>query len=362
MAIVHIGNFYGIDETIITDMFVSLVRPWWCFNDFYEINLPNNTGIFHAGRDPSDLSKSRLTLSNVVNSANGVCAFNIAKSLAKLTQGSDDCVVLGFKYKYSGELAVESVNGLQAFTVGHYAGTGADITLYKDVSYNVEVKMSRNGTNKETDRKTLIYINKVLCGTYNTIIVGNIDISIYQVIANATVYLSDIFISIDKEDDAVKSGLPGPLDVRHHTPTIASDIEDWKVIDATAQSIHKPDVTILEALSDNDIGKPNAEKTVALTDKTGSQGKFKFGSIPAGNYAGYSIDTFVNKPPSQAGDLLTEVYEGNSETASVSKITKNIIQTPGVFQLVNVVTSDTPITDVELKNLTLGIGSKKMEV
>ena len=346
MAIVYLGNFHGCDINLTT---VSAAITELNDNDYVSYGLTGNGAMTsRIGRDLDNPVKSKVTL--LTNSTISALSFNLAKSLSKLAQGSDDCAVLGFMYKYTG-VAASKTTALSISIPGSPA-TPLTGTFLKDVTYNVEIKVMRTGYTPHENISIFVYVDKALVGSNDKLL----TLPLINV-GSENQTITDIVISIDKEDDEVKSDLPGPLEVFHHTATIATDVDDWSVVNGTPQSTPIPSLNAVKALADADIGKAATSKSLALS---GKNGKFKFGTVTPGEFECYSIDMYVNKPRGCTGDLLYEVTSDGVEVPLVTKKITNITSAANTSQYVNLITSNSTITDAELKLLNVSLSSKRI--
>jgi hypothetical protein len=294
-----------------------------------------------------------------------------------------DVAVFGFRYKrVCSDPAKPSgpVGSIQLYLPngqGTLISTASIGSLYNEISYSIEFRFKKtSNTTYDFD----YFVNKTKMGTTVSSVVTTYSATFFDFAStyyethtphltmwvddkDTKVIMSDIFFGYDKVTDTVKTDLAGPLDVRHHLASVSTSTDNWKVVDGTPLSVVKPDISILDAIGDNDVGlhpTKYADMNLAMTDSSGELGTFKFENVPDGNYLGYALDLFVNQPQSQSGDLYTEVLEGTNPTPVASATTSNITRVPGNFQQVNLTTQSKPVNQDNLHAIKLNVGSKKI--
>lgn len=371
MAIVHVANFHGMKyEKKVLSTFDYIQNK----NNYFDLYFNNpGVGVSYAGRNKviNDKSLIMYGLKNLVVPGNALIQIKLNKFMAQFDKAAvGDVFTFGFRYirdsgeatvasSGAGEVAIGTITGPVYGDIRLLDGLGIGV-LSNNVSHNLEYQWKKTSkTHCDFD----YYLNKTRVGGSVEILISSIftEMILFKPsTSNVDYIVSDMYFGIDKESDAVKTGLFGPLDVRHYTPSTAINTEDWIVTDGSAQSVIEPDITVLAALAKNDVGIDPAFASNITLALASNMGTFKFDNIPEGEYLGYSIDTFVNQPQSESSDALIEVHEDDSGTPLVSLTSTNINRSVGGFDQVLVTTQNKLVNQDDLRAIQVKIGSKKI--
>lgn len=360
MTIVYLGNFYGIDFNATGNASTDAV-----------INSPYFT--FYGKRvGRHDTIDNKSVLRAQASTAVGG-NYSFGKTFSKELHPVGTKIIAGYRVKWSDTYNTTTPTRTATIITG--LPIPATVLLYRDVVYSVELEytvVSHTATATAITGSTTyvfkIYINKELVYTNNALVINRgVTSPTYSFSGSQAmgsqwlIDFTDLYIVVDKPDDLTKTGLIGPLDIRHYSPTTAIGADNWTIVDGSAQSVLKTGVTVLQALADNEVGTTDqAAMTVAMTDPSGSVAKFKFDNVPLGDYLAYSVDMYANQPQSQSGDLETEVFLLGETIPIASKLVSGVIKDPGKFELVNAITNTNPITGAELRVMEVAIGSKRI--